>query len=98
MILLAVPDGHPAGTLELLIVEGITRGGRPWAQVENVVVDTAHRRRGIGAALMEAALGIAREAGCAKVQLVSNERRGPAHAMYRAAGFSAPVVGFRRYL
>lgn len=97
-ILVACRDDALVGTLDLLVVANITRGGRPWASIENVVVDAACRRQGIGRALLEVAVDLAREAGCSKLQLVSNEQRGPAHELYIRSGFTAPVRGFRRYL
>jgi GNAT superfamily N-acetyltransferase len=97
-ILVAVRDGALAGTLDLLVVANITRGGRPWAGIENVVVDAGCRRQGVGRTLMAVAVELARKAGCSKLQLVSGEQRTPAHALYREAGFAAPVRGYRRYL
>jgi len=97
-ILLAERAGRPAGTLGLLIVPSLTHGARPWATIENVIVDEAHRRHGVGRALIEAALGLAREADCCKAQLVSHVRRTEAHALYEGTGFEVPVRGFRRQL
>jgi len=98
VLLLAEGEGLAIGTLDLLIVENLTRGGRPWATIENLVVDRAHRRLGAGGALLSAATEIAREAGCYKLQLVSHSRRAGAHALYEQAGFDALVTGFRQYL
>jgi len=79
-------------------MENLTRGGRPWAGIENLVVDAESRREGIASALIQTALDLAREVGCYKVQLVSHERRSAAHDLYRRAGFEVPVRGYRRYL
>ena len=97
--LLVVADNDELlGTLDLIVVPNLSRGGRPWAVIENIVVDSAHRRRGIGGALLDEAVEIAQEAGCYKVQLVSHSRRDAAHALYRHASFDAPVLGYRRYI
>lgn len=97
-LLVAELDGDGvAGTLDLLIVPNPTHGGRSFATVENVVVDQAHRRRGVGRALMQAALEAARRAGCYKVQLTSANGRGDAHEFYRSLGFEAVSVGFKVY-
>jgi ribosomal protein S18 acetylase RimI-like enzyme len=66
--------------------------------IENIVVDSAHRRRGIGGALLDEAVKIAQLAGCYKVQLVSHSRRDAAHSLYRHSSFDAPVLGYRRYI
>jgi GNAT superfamily N-acetyltransferase len=97
-LLVATEAGAVVGTLDLFAIENLTHGGRPWAGVENVVVDAGHRRRGIGGALMEAAIALATAAGCYKLQLVSHDRRDAAHGLYVAAGLDAPVRGYRRYL
>jgi len=86
------------GTLDLIVVPNLTRGGKPWAAIENVVVDSSQRRQGIGGALVDVAVDIARARGCYKLQLVSHKRRDAAHALYRHAHFDAPVQGYRRYL
>ena len=86
------------GTLDVVIVENLTREGSAWATVENVVVDRRLRGRGVGRRLLAAADAIARAHGCFMVQLVSGERRKAAHELYEAAGYDAPVRGFRRYL
>jgi GNAT superfamily N-acetyltransferase len=97
-LLVACRDGAIVGTLDLLVVANLTRGGRPWAGIENVVVDAVCRRQGIGRALLDVAADVAREAGCTKLQLVSHDRRGAAHGLYSRSGFTAPVRGYRRYL
>jgi GNAT superfamily N-acetyltransferase len=97
-LLVACRDSVIVGTLDLLVVANLTRGGRPWAGIENVVVDAPCRRQGIGRALLEVAADVAGEAGCSKLQLVSHDRRGAAHQLYSQAGFTAPVRGYRRYL
>lgn len=97
-ILVAVRDGVVVGTLDLFVMANLTRGGRPWAGIENIVVDAEHRQQRIGLALMKVALDAAEETGCYKVQLVSHDRRDAAHTLYTRAEFDAPVQGYRRYL
>jgi ribosomal protein S18 acetylase RimI-like enzyme len=55
-----------------------------------------HRRRGIGRALVEAAVAWARAQGAATVTLEVNEALAPARALYERAGFRA--TGARRPL
>jgi GNAT superfamily N-acetyltransferase len=98
-LLLAEADGgEPAGTIDVIVVPNLTRGARPDAVIETVVVATRFRRRGIGRALLDAAVAHARAEGCYKLQLVSAARRGEAHELYAAAGFSAAFQGYRLYL
>ena len=97
-LLVAEVDGKVVGTLDLLTVANLSHGGSPWGIVENVVVDETSRGRGIGRSLMDEAVRRCRDAGCYKVQLLSNKRRSQAHEFYRSVGFEAVAEGFRRYL
>lgn len=97
-LLIAASNSDVLGTLDLIVVPNLTRGGRPWAAVENIVVDAAHRQKGIGAALLDEAVEVARSVDCYKLQLVSHSRRDAAHSLYRHSGFDAPVLGYRRYI
>jgi GNAT superfamily N-acetyltransferase len=97
-LLVATLAGRLVGTLDLFVNANLTRGGRPWAGIENLVVDLGHRRQGVGGALVDVAVELARQADCYKVQLVSHQRRDAAHALYVRSGFDAPVQGYRRYI
>jgi GNAT superfamily N-acetyltransferase len=91
-------DGMVVGTMVLLVVPNLSHGALPWAMVENMVVDRKYRRRGIGRLLVEYAIARARQAGCYKVQLLSNKKRRQAHRFYRSLGFKASAYGFRLYI
>ncbi len=97
-LMVAVRDDRLVGTADLLIVTNLTHRGEPWAIVENVIVAGATRRTGVGRALMEHLIGLAREAGCHKLQLVSGRHRTEAHAFYRSLGLDAVAEGFKVYL
>jgi GNAT superfamily N-acetyltransferase len=58
----------------------------------------AHRRRGIGGHLLDAAAALARSAGCYKAQLLSRADPRRAHAFYENCGFEPIAQGYRRYL
>jgi GNAT superfamily N-acetyltransferase len=97
-LLVAEVDGKVVGTVDLLIVANLTHNGAPWAIVENVVVDEIVRRRGVGSALIDEVVRRCSDAGCYKVQLLSNKQRTQAHGFYRSVGFEAVAEGFRRFL
>jgi GNAT superfamily N-acetyltransferase len=85
------------GSLTLVVVPNLTYGGRFWAIVENVVVDAAHRRRGIGRRLVLRALELAEQEGCYKVQLLSGGKTEQVE-FYRHLEFeSSSCVGHKRY-
>ncbi|MBI4296404.1 MAG: GNAT family N-acetyltransferase [Chloroflexi bacterium] len=95
--LVAEKDGLVLGTLFLQIVPNLSHDARPWAIVENMVVDRRYHRQGIGRLLIEYALNNCREAGCYKVQLLSQKKRLEAHQFYRSMGFQDSALGFRLY-
>ncbi len=95
--LVAENDGLVTGTLFLLIVPNLSHEARPWAVVENIMVDRRMHRQGIGRQLMEYAFERCREAKCYKIQLLSNQKRMEAHQFYRSLGFDESVRGFRKY-
>ena len=97
-ILVAECTGAVVGTIDCVILPNLTRGARPFVLVENVVVTADQRRAGVGAALLEAVVAAARQAGCYKVQLLSRASRQDAHAFYEAYGFRAVAQGYRLYL
>jgi GNAT superfamily N-acetyltransferase len=75
------------GTCYINIIPNITRGGRPYAVIENVVTDSAHRRYGIGRALVNKAVEIAWEQNCYKVMLLSGRGVEAVRAFYKKCGF-----------
>ena len=79
----------------LLFVPNLSHAASPWALVENLVVESGWRNRGIGRMLLDHVVARAREYGCNRIQLCSDQRRGEAHRLYTAAGFEASAHGFR---
>jgi len=57
------------------------------ARIEDVIVDTASRNKGIGIALMNAAMEHARNLQITKMELTSNGKRVAANSLYRKLGF-----------
>jgi N-acetylglutamate synthase-like GNAT family acetyltransferase len=94
-LLVAEANGRVVGTAALIIVPNLSHQGRPYAIVENVVVDEAQRGGGYGELLMRHAMEAARQAGCYKLVLTSNKRRSDAHRFYERLGFRATHEGFR---
>ncbi len=67
----------------------LTRRARPYAVVENVVTDAAHRREGHGARVMNALIDACWERGCYKIMLLSGAHRPEAHRFYESLGFDS---------
>lgn len=55
--------------------------------IEDVVVDGSARRQGIGEALMQKAIELARDAGAEGISLTSNPQREAANRLYQSLGF-----------
>jgi len=86
---IATVGGEPVGMLNLVEFHRMPRPGRrhsSWGYISNVFVLAAHRSGGIGRELLDAAIGIARERGYARLVLSPSERAKP---LYARAGFGA---------
>ena len=75
------------GSCYLNLIPNITRGGKPYALIENVITDKRFRNRGAGKALVDHALQMARERGCYKIMLMSGRGDDAVHSFYRRCGF-----------
>jgi GNAT superfamily N-acetyltransferase len=96
-VLLAEDGGTPVGTLTCFVLPLLVHGGTPAALVEAVAVHPQAQGHGVGRALMDAAMAIAREAGCYKLALSSNQTRTNAHAFYDRLGYARHGVSFVAY-
>ncbi len=87
-LLLLELDGEVLGSTYLNLIPNLSRGGRTYAVIENVVIAEHRRREGLGRRLMDATLERAWAAGCYKAMLQTGSRNPNTHAFYRACGFS----------
>lgn len=88
-VLVLEDEGRVVATACLVVVPNLSRGGRPWAVVENVAVDAAVHRRGFGRRLLGDVLQRAWDAGCYKVVLQTAATGADVHAFYRACGLTS---------
>ena len=91
-------DGKVAATLTLYLLPNLSHGGRPFAMVENVVVDAVYRGQGLGKLLMAHAEELAKRHGCYKVTLTSNNNRADAHRFYESIGYQRSHQGMTKLL
>ncbi len=85
--IVAAEGGAIVSTCCLTVIPNLTRGGRPYAMIENVITDEGRRGRGLGRRVMLEAVELAKSRGCYKVVLLSSAKRAQAHAFYEAIGF-----------
>lgn len=91
-------DQHPHGPVVgmlTLVAFRIPTGVRAW--VEDVVVDSRARRRGVGEALVAAAVELAAARGASTVDLTSRPSRQDANRLYQRAGFELRETNVYRY-
>jgi GNAT superfamily N-acetyltransferase len=86
----AADGGAPAGAVVgwLHLREERSVVSEPVAEIAGFVVASSHRGRGIGKALLAAAVAWAEARGIGRVRVHSNMVRTEAHSWYRAAGFA----------
>ncbi|MCX2722821.1 GNAT family N-acetyltransferase [Roseibium salinum] len=93
-VLLGCKCGRAVSTCTLIVVPNLTRGGAPYALIENVVTLGDRRGTGIGRQVVSAALEQARAEGCYKIMLMSGAGNTDAHRFYERIGFARTKVGF----
>ncbi len=72
----------------LHVLPNLTRGGRPYALIENVVTSPDHRNKGYARATMQAAIDAAWQADAYKIMLLTGQDTG-ALGFYESLGFNA---------
>jgi len=94
ILLAAVEDDYIYGSLTLVLFP-IPTGIRAW--IEDVVVDTEARGKGVGAALNTEAIRRASQAGATTVDLTSRPTREAANRLYQRLGFERRETNVYRY-
>ncbi|MBU4527237.1 MAG: GNAT family N-acetyltransferase [Hoeflea sp.] len=95
VVFLAFAGEIAVSTITLVIIPNLTRGGAPYALIENVVTHVAHRQHGYAGALIRHAIAHAWEAGCYKVMLLSGSKNPATLDFYRHCGFVQDKTGFQ---
>ena len=85
-LLIAELDGRPVGWLHAVIWEFVETDA--FVVIAGLVVDRAHRKRGIGRTLMRQAEEWAGERACSFVRLWSSSGRIEAHRFYEQLGYT----------
>ncbi|MCP3411515.1 GNAT family N-acetyltransferase [Bradyrhizobium sp. CCGB01] len=71
----------------LAIVPNLSRGGRSYGVIENVVTHANYRRQGLGRRILTYALDVAWQADCYKVLLATGSKRETTLRFYEGVGF-----------
>jgi len=86
LFLVADFDSHCVGWIHAAVCDYIDSG--PFVVIGGLVVDKAHRGRGVGKLLMQRAEGWARDRGLSVVRVWSSEPRKEAHDFYARLGYT----------
>lgn len=99
IILTAKEDNLVVGSVMGIICLDLVHKCKPFMVIENVIVKSIWRGRGIGKMLMEEMEKIGRMRDCYYTMLVSGGQRTAAHQFYRTIGYDKDLVqGFKKYL
>jgi ribosomal protein S18 acetylase RimI-like enzyme len=94
VLFVARDRGEIIGTLSLVLFR-IPTGLRAW--IEDVIVDTSARGKGVGEALNRAAIDHAAKAGARTIDLTSRPSREAANRLYQRIGFESRETNVYRY-
>jgi GNAT superfamily N-acetyltransferase len=91
-------NGILLGTVLVSLCADVMFGRRPFAVVENIVVDEAARGLRIGDRLLQAVDKFCLAADCSKIMLLSSASRESAHRFFERSGYSGTAKrGFVKY-
>ncbi len=86
-LLVAEADHKIVASCVLVVIPNMTRGGRSYGLIENVVTHAEYRRKGTGSGLLKYAKQIAWNKGCYKVMLMTGRQQPEIFRFYENAGF-----------
>ncbi len=88
-------DGVLVSSSTLVIIDNLTRSGRPFGLIENVVTHKEYRKRGYGTAILHKALEVAKNNDCYKVVLLTGRKEESVLRFYERVGFEKGIkTGF----
>jgi GNAT superfamily N-acetyltransferase len=93
----ASADDDVIGVATYFLVPVIHEDGA-WCRITTLVIDELRRRQGVGRQLVAAVEKIAREAGCARLEVTSASHRATAHRLYDGSGFCQTSTHFLKRL
>ena len=98
IIYVAEDAGAVIGCLQVTFIANLSFEGGRRALIEAVRIAESHQGQGLGRAMMNYVIDIARKRECKIVQLTSNMQRSDAIRFYEQLGFQPSHVGFKLYL
>ena len=96
-VLLAELEGQAVGFASLRLVPFLS-DDVPRAELTELYVEAAYRRRGVGRALLERVEALARESGARELALLTGRNNRTAQAFYRTIGFRECALAMEKPL
>lgn len=87
-IIVAEEDGKIISSCVCVIIPNLTHGQRPYALIENVITDEAHRGKGLATACLNYAKEIAVKENCYKMMLLTGSKLDSTLRFYERAGYN----------
>ncbi|MBO6141646.1 MAG: GNAT family N-acetyltransferase [Ruminococcus sp.] len=87
-IIVCEEEGHIVSSCVCVIIPNLTRGQRPYAFIENVITDKAHRKQGLATACLDHAREIAKKENCYKMMLLTGSKEKSTLDFYERAGYN----------
>ncbi|URK87306.1 GNAT family N-acetyltransferase [Rhizobium sp. RCAM05350] len=94
-VLIGLSGEALTSSVTLVMIPNLTRGGAPYALIENVVTHLDYRKRGHARALIRHAFASAWQQGCYKVMLLTGSKDPATLAFYEGCGFTQDKTGFQ---
>lgn len=94
-IIVAEKVGTLVASCALVVVPNLTKGGKPYGLIENVVTHRDFRNLGLGKQVLSFAVDSAWRAGCYKVMLLTGSQKAATLHFYVSAGFEQSKTGFQ---
>ena len=87
-IIVGESDGKIVTSCVIIIIRNLTHNQRPYALIENVITDSAHRNRGCATAALRFAKDIAAAENCYKIMLMTGSKEDITLRFYENAGYN----------
>lgn len=87
-IIVAEENGKIVSSCVCVIIPNLTRGQCPYAFIENVITDSAYRKKGLATACLNYAKQIAESENCYKLILLTGSKDESTLKFYEQAGYN----------